>query len=100
MIENLVGTWKFEEELGSDLNIVDLSDIEFIDENDGIYIRPSKYWCEPMQVIEGTCGDLTLYFPDGRTIVNPSAEELWEWAQGTQIPCYRISEDEFDERFN
>ena len=71
------GKWKFYDE-------VDNTHLDFdtsIDEN----------WQTPRPLtIEGT---LTLYYHDGKSITNPTSEEVLKWAKDTQIPIYVESED-------
>ena len=91
--ESVLGEYKFDEKIHT--GPLDLSDAKFIDE-DGNVTTPADWqdWDNktPPSVIEGvTC---TIDFPDGREIKNPSAEEVLEWANGTQIPVYIVEESE------
>jgi hypothetical protein len=72
---------------------LDLSDAKFIDEKGHTINRDDALdWNEiPPLTIEG---ELSIEYPDGRVIKNPSPEEFLEWAKGTQIPVYYVDESE------
>ena len=91
--ESVLGEYKFDEKIHT--GPLDLSDAKFIDEDGNVTtLADWQDWDNktPPSVIEGvTC---TIDFPDGREIKNPSAEEVLEWANGTQIPVYIVEESE------
>lgn len=71
------GNWKFEDELNETFIDLDMYD--------------NECWeTPPTLTFEST---LTLYCSDGKVITNPTAEEVLEWAKGTQIPVYYMEDE-------
>lgn len=90
----IIGECKFADEITEMPEVINLGDIKFLDEDGNEVELNPTLWETPPPLVKEYTGTLTIYFPEGRTIENPSPEEFLEWAKGTQIPIYYVDESE------